>query len=212
MQIDAVAIDIGLDAAKTGMLASRRIIQVVARKLEEHRIEKLVVDPVMVSKSGARLLAQDAIEALSRELLPRALVVTPNLPEAEALVGFPLDADAARRRAAERLVEMGASAALIKGGHGDGEESVDLLFTGRAGGRFREYRAERIRTRSTHGTGCTFSAAITAGLARGESLEAAIETAKEYVTSALAAAVPLGRGFGPLEHFVGCTLRSKDPG
>jgi hydroxymethylpyrimidine/phosphomethylpyrimidine kinase len=212
MQIDAVATDIGVDAAKTGMLASSRIIRIVARKLEEHGIERVVVDPVMVSKSGARLLAPDAIEALARELLPRALVITPNLPEAEALVGFPLGDDAARRRAAERLVGMGASAALIKGGHAEGVESVDLLFTGKAGGVFREYRAKRVRTRSTHGTGCTFSAAITAGLARGESLEAAIETAKYYVTAALAAATPLGQGFGPLEHFVGCTVRSKDPG
>jgi hydroxymethylpyrimidine/phosphomethylpyrimidine kinase len=207
MQIDAVATDIGVDAAKTGMLASRRIIQAVARKLEEHGIEKVVVDPVMVSKSGARLLAADAVEALARDLLPRALVVTPNLPEAEALTGFSLDGEARRRRAAERLVEMGAKAALIKGGHGESEESIDLLFSD---GRFREYRAKRVRTTSTHGTGCTFSAAIAAGLARGEPLEAAVESAKRYVTAALAAAVPLGRGFGPLEHFAGCTLRSKD--
>jgi hydroxymethylpyrimidine/phosphomethylpyrimidine kinase len=208
MQIDAVAADIGVDAAKTGMLASRRIIEVVAHKLEEHGIEKVVVDPVMVSKSGARLLAGDAVEALARELLPRALVVTPNLPEAEALVGFALDDETERRRGAERLVEMGARAALIKGGHDAGEESVDLLFSG---GRFREYRAARVRTTSTHGTGCTFSAAITAGLARGETLEDAVENAKGYVTAALSKGIPLGRGFGPLEHFVGCTLRSKDP-
>jgi hydroxymethylpyrimidine/phosphomethylpyrimidine kinase len=202
-QIDAVAGDIGVDAAKTGMLSSSAIIEVVATKLGEHRLDKVVVDPVMVAKSGDRLLEASAIQALRDRLLPRALVVTPNLPEAETLVGFPLDGEEAVRRAAERLVEMGAGAAVVKGGHGGGAESVDLLYWK---GRFRAYRAPRQKTRNTHGTGCTFSAAIAAELARGADLERAVELAKDYLTAALARGISLGSGHGPVDHFVGCTF------
>jgi hydroxymethylpyrimidine kinase/phosphomethylpyrimidine kinase len=205
LQIDAVVRDIGVDAAKTGMLSSRGIIEVAAARLEEHRIERVVVDPVMVAKSGARLLDPSAVSSLAERLVPRALVVTPNLPEAETLVGFPIedgDEDAIRR-AARQIVEMGARGALIKGGHGSGEESVDVLY---ASGRFRSYRAPRIETTRTHGTGCTFSAAITAGLARGLELERAIEVAKEYLTAALRRGIAIGHGHGPVDHFVSCTL------
>jgi hydroxymethylpyrimidine/phosphomethylpyrimidine kinase len=204
-QIDAVALDIGVDAAKTGMLSSRPIIEVVAAKLEDHGIERVVVDPVMVAKSGARLLDPDAVSSLARRLLPRALVVTPNLPEAEALVGFPVEDgdEEAVRRAARLLADMGARAVLVKGGHGTGSESVDLLY---ASGRFRSYRAPRIETTRTHGTGCTFSAAIAAGLARGLELERAVERAKSYVTAALQRGIAIGRGHGPVDHFVSCTL------
>jgi hydroxymethylpyrimidine/phosphomethylpyrimidine kinase len=206
LQIDAVASDIGVDAAKTGMLSSAAIVEVVAEGLERHGIERLVVDPVMVSKSGARLLEPSAIEALRSLLVPRALVVTPNLPEAETLVGFPLERESDFRRAAERLVEMGARAALIKGGHAFGEESIDLLYYQ---GRVSEYRARRVATSNTHGTGCTFSAAIAAGLARGEGLEAAVSAAKRYLTEALQNGIALGRGHGSVDHFVGCTLRVR---
>jgi hydroxymethylpyrimidine/phosphomethylpyrimidine kinase len=205
LQIDAVLSDIGVDAVKTGMLSSAPIIEVVAAKLVEHGITRVVVDPVMVAKSGARLLEPSAVEALAGTLLPRALVVTPNLPEAETLVGFPLDDSASWRRAAERLVEMGARAALIKGGHAGGEESVDLLLHD---GRFREFRSPRIATKNTHGTGCTFSAAIAAGLARGASLEDAVSSAKAYLTDALANGIALGAGHGCADHFVGCSLRA----
>jgi hydroxymethylpyrimidine/phosphomethylpyrimidine kinase len=198
LQIDAVVSDIGIDAAKTGMLSSRPIIEVVAEKLEEHAIERVVVDPVMVAKSGARLLLPEAAEVLIERLLPLAYLVTPNLPEAETLVGFALDDTEAIERAGKRLVEMGARAALIKGGHGGGDESVDVLFSA---GRIRRYRAPRIATTSTHGTGCTFSAAIAAGLARGADLERAVEDAKLYLTAALARGIPIGRGHGPVDHF-----------
>jgi hydroxymethylpyrimidine/phosphomethylpyrimidine kinase len=206
-QIDAVATDIGADAVKTGMLSSRAIIEVVAAKLAEHGLDKLVVDPVMVAKSGDRLLKESAVQALREHLIPRALVVTPNLPEAETLVGFPLDDEDAIRRAAERLVAMGARAAIVKGGHGQGEESVDLLYWDR---RFRAFRAPRVATRNTHGTGCTFSAAIAAELARGADLERAVERAKAYLTDALRRGVSLGAGHGPVDHFVGCTFWSPD--
>lgn len=198
LQIDAVATDIGVDAVKTGMLSSRSLIEIVARKLEEHRLEKTVVDPVMVAKSGARLLDPGAVAALAGELLPRALVVTPNLPEAESLVGFPVEDEASILEAAKRIVEMGARAALVKGGHGGGEESVDVLYYR---GRFRYYRAPRIATKNTHGTGCTFSAAIAAELALGRELEEAVERAKAYLTKALSTGLELGRGHGPLNHF-----------
>jgi len=198
LQIDAVVGDIGVDAVKTGMLSSRRLIEIVAQKLEEHRLEKAVVDPVMVAKSGARLLDPEAVEALAEVLLPRALVVTPNLPETESLVGFALEDEASILEAAKRIVEMGAKAALVKGGHGRGEESVDVLYYR---GRARHYRAPRIPTKNTHGTGCTFSAAIAARLALGRELEEAVEEAKAYLTKAISTAFDLGKGHGPLNHF-----------
>ncbi len=198
LQIDAVVSDIGVDALKTGMLSSKRLIEVVAAKLEEHRLERLVVDPVMVAKSGVRLLDVEAVSALSEDLIPRALVVTPNLPEAESLVGFPLEDEASIVEAAKRLVDMGAKAAVVKGGHGRGEESVDVLYHR---GRVRRYRAPRIPTKNTHGTGCTFSAAIAAQLALGSELEEAVERAKAYLTEALSTGLALGKGHGPLNHF-----------
>ncbi len=198
LQIDAVVNDIGVDAVKTGMLSSAKLIEVVARKLEEHRLEKAVVDPVMVAKTGARLLDPNAVAALARQLLPRAFVVTPNLPEAESLVGFPLDDEDAIVEAAKSIVKMGAAAALVKGGHGKGEESVDVLYYR---GSVRRYRAPRIATKNTHGTGCTFSAAIAAQLALGRDLEGAVERAKAYLTKAISAGHDLGKGHGPLNHF-----------
>jgi hydroxymethylpyrimidine/phosphomethylpyrimidine kinase len=202
-QIDAIVEDIGVDAAKTGMLASSGVIETVAGKVEEHRLEKLVVDPVMVAKSGDRLLQDDAVDSLIRRLLPLATVVTPNLPEAERLVGFSIEDRDSVRRAAKQIVEMGAGAAVIKGGHGKDAESVDVLFNGR---RVREFGARRVDSRNTHGTGCTFSAAITAQLALGCSVERSVETAKTYITKALVRGVPIGKGHGPVEHFVGCRL------
>jgi hydroxymethylpyrimidine/phosphomethylpyrimidine kinase len=202
-QLDAVVEDIGVDAAKTGMLSSAAIIETVAAKAEEHRLRKLVVDPVMVAKSGDRLLQPDAVTTLIRCLIPIAGVVTPNLPEAETLVGFPVEDLETMRRAARAIVEMGASAAVVKGGHGEGEEAVDVLFDGKG---FHELRAPRLPTRNTHGTGCTFSAAIAAFLARGQSVAASVELAKDYLTRALERGVSVGKGHGPVEHFVGATL------
>jgi len=197
-QIDAVVTDIRPDAVKTGMLASVEIIEVVAAKVKEHRLERLVVDPVMVAKSGDRLLREDAADALRRLLLPLAEIVTPNIPEAEVLVGRRLQSDAGIREAAREIQAMGARNVVIKGGHREGDTAVDLLFDG-AG--FHEFAAPRVETTSTHGTGCTFASAIACFLARQQTLPQAVEHAKEYLTGALRAAYPIGRGHGPVHHF-----------
>jgi len=197
-QIDAVVSDIGADAVKTGMLASAPIIEVVAAKVRQHHLPNLVVDPVMVAKSGDPLLRQEAVTVLRDLLLPLATVVTPNLPEAEILVGRSLPDGEAVRRAAREIVALGPRAVVMKGGHASGDVVVDILFDGVT---FREYTAPRIDTRSTHGTGCTFASAIAAGLARGLRVEEAVAEAKEYVTAALRNAKPIGGGHGPVHHF-----------
>ena len=197
-QIDAVAADIRPDAIKTGMLASAPIIEVVAAKVREYGLPNLVVDPVMVAKSGDRLLRDDAVTVLRDLLLPLAAVVTPNLPEAEVLAGFAIDSDEDVRRAAKEIVGLGARAVVVKGGHREAAEAVDVLYDGTT---FRDYSAPRIDTTSTHGTGCTFASAIAAYLARGEPLAEAVGRAKEYLTEALRRAYPIGGGHGPVHHF-----------
>ncbi|MFB3052408.1 MAG: bifunctional hydroxymethylpyrimidine kinase/phosphomethylpyrimidine kinase [Dehalococcoidia bacterium] len=197
-QIDAVVADIRPDAVKTGMLASAPIIEVVAAKVREHGLPNLVVDPVMVAKSGDRLLRDDAVTVLRDLLLPLAAVVTPNLPEAEVLAGFAIDSDEDVRRAAKEIVGLGARAVVVKGGHREAAEAVDVLYDGTT---FRDYSAARIDTTSTHGTGCTFASAIAAYLARGEPLAEAVGRAKEYLTEALRRAYPIGGGHGPVHHF-----------
>lgn len=197
-QIDAVVSDIPPDATKTGMLSSAPIIEVVATKVREHRLRNLVVDPVMVAKSGARLLRDDAVQALREKLLPLADVVTPNLPEAQVLADRSLATEDEIRDAARAIHEMGAKNVVMKGGHRDGDVVVDLLFDG---AEFYEYRAPRVQTTSTHGTGCTFASAIAAFLARGETVPEAVCHAKEYLTEALRRAYPVGRGRGPVHHF-----------
>lgn len=196
-QIDAVVEDIGAGAVKTGMLSSAPIIDAVADRLHHHRIQNLVVDPVMVAKSGDRLLRAEAVSALTELLIPLALVVTPNLPEAETLVGYPIETDADARRAAEAIIRQGARSVIVKGGHRSGD-AVDLLFDGET---FHLFRAARIDTPHTHGTGCTFSAAIAAGLARGLSLTEAVRAAKEFLTGAIQRAYPIGAGHSPVHHF-----------
>ena len=193
-QIDALASDIGIDAAKTGMLATSAIIAAVAAAVRAHRIAPLVVDPVMVAQSGARLLADDARDALIRELLPLAAVVTPHVPEAEALLDCRIADLAAMRAAARRLVDLGARAALVKGGHMTGTEAVDVLYDGAI---FHELRAARIDTPHTHGTGCMTAAALTACLARGLPLLEAARVAKRFITVAIAHGLALGGGAGP---------------
>jgi hydroxymethylpyrimidine/phosphomethylpyrimidine kinase len=197
-QIEAVVTDIRPDAVKTGMLASGPIIEVVAAKVREHSLPNLVVDPVMVAKSGDRLLREDAVAALRELLLPLATVVTPNLPEAEALSGRPVRTDEDVRAAAEAIVRLGARAVVVKGGHRESAEATDVLYEGKA---FREYTAPRIETASTHGTGCTFASAIAACLARGLPLADAVSEAKAYLTEALRRAYPIGGGHGPVNHF-----------
>jgi hydroxymethylpyrimidine/phosphomethylpyrimidine kinase len=200
-QIDAVFSDLAVGAVKIGMLARADVIEAVAAGLDRWKATNVVLDPVMVATSGDRLLAPDAVDALKRELLPRATVVTPNLPEAAALLGTDVAPDEKAMRAqAEGILALGARAVLIKGGHGEGTESVDFLFDGDA---LTGLRAPRIATRNTHGTGCTLSSAIAAGLAKGQDLRAAVAYAKEYVTKAIAAAdrLAVGQGHGPLHHF-----------
>ena len=199
-QIEAVLTDIGADAVKTGMLSSGAIIETVARELKRFGVDRLVVDPVMVAKSGDRLLRQDAVEALCRSLIPLAAVVTPNIPEAEALTGARIETPEDARRAAERILAMGAQSVVVKGGHLLGPP-VDLLFDGR---RFHEFTTARIDTTSTHGTGCTFASAVAASLARGMETVDAVASAKEYVTEAIRRSSDLGKvgeGHGPLHHF-----------
>jgi hydroxymethylpyrimidine/phosphomethylpyrimidine kinase len=196
-QIDAVIADIGAQALKTGMLANASIIEVVARKIEEYGLGNVVVDPVMVATSGDLLLRKNAVAALRSRLIPLATIATPNIPEAEALTGLSLRGADDFAEAARRIIAMGAQNVVIKGGHRQGP-AVDLYYDGR---RFRALHAPRIRTKNTHGTGCTFSAAIAAYLARGEKIEAAVVLAKKYITGAIAKAFPLGSGHGPVNHF-----------
>ena len=196
-QIDAVVTDIGVDAVKTGMLSSAAIVETVAAAVQRHALTNLVVDPVMIAKSGDALLRPEAVNALRDRLLPLAAVVTPNLPEAETLTGLSITTDADIRRAAEQIVGRGARAVVVKGGHREGP-AVDLFYDGV---RFQEFSAPRVDTRNTHGTGCTFAAAVAAGLAQGQDLIAAVAQAKDYVTEAIRHAYPLGQGHGPLHHF-----------
>jgi hydroxymethylpyrimidine/phosphomethylpyrimidine kinase len=194
-QIEAVMQDIGAAAAKTGMLASAAIVEVVASAIKRNGIRNLVVDPVMVAKGGARLLRDDAVDALRRLLLPLALVVTPNLPEAEVLLGRPIRTLDERRQAARDLVGFGARAAVLKGGHADEQVAIDHYFDGTE---LVELHSPRIATSNTHGSGCVFSAAIAAELAKGRDPLAAVHQAKEFITGAIAAAVEVGRGHGPV--------------
>jgi hydroxymethylpyrimidine/phosphomethylpyrimidine kinase len=196
-QVRAVLEDIPPAAAKTGALGNRAIVETVAALAEEFRFP-LVVDPVMISKHGAPLVAEDARDAIVKRLVPRAALITPNLPEACALAGFAIRDLDGMRRAAERIAQMGARAVLVKGGHLEGC-AVDLLY---AGGEWREFPAERIDTRHTHGTGCTYSAAIAAELARGSSMRDAVARAKRFITEAIRSAPGLGHGSGPVNHHV----------
>jgi hydroxymethylpyrimidine/phosphomethylpyrimidine kinase len=198
-QIDAVVDDLGVAAAKTGMLSSAAIIEAVAGAIRHHEISLLVVDPVMVAKGGARLLRDDAVDALRALLLPLAAVVTPNLPEAEVLVGRPIITLEERRSAAEELVRMGARAAVVKGGHAEGD-SVDVYADGE---QLFELSASRIETANTHGSGCTFSAAITSYLAMGQSTPDAVRRAKAFITSAIEFAIEAGHGHGPVNPIFG---------
>jgi hydroxymethylpyrimidine/phosphomethylpyrimidine kinase len=195
-QIDAVVTDLRPDAVKVGMLASAAIVEAVAAALERHRLPHVVVDPVMVAKSGDRLLLPEAVDALIRLLLPLATVLTPNLPEAEVLLGRPVVTVADQEAAARDIAALGPRAVVVKGGHSAGDP-VDVLF---AEGALRHYSAARIATRSTHGTGCTFSSAIAASLALGMPVAEAVGAAKRYLTGAIANAPGLGSGHGPVDH------------
>ena len=200
-QLDAVLEDIPPDAAKTGALGSAEMVEAVARAAA-HFAFPLVVDPVMVSKHGLPLAPESAVRAFRDCLLPQAALVTPNVPEAEALTGLAIRGLEDMRRAASRIRELGARAVLIKGGHMPGD-ATDVLFDGAA---WREFPAPRLETRHTHGSGCTYSAAIAAGLARGLALADAVARAKAFIHEAIRTNPGLGRGCGPLNHFAEISL------
>ncbi len=195
-QIDAVFEDIGVDAVKIGMLGSAAVVRAVAAALARHQPPQVVLDPVMVAKSGDALLADEAVDALLGELLPLATLVTPNLPEAARLTGLPVVTDAERREVLRQLALSGP-AVLLKGGHDEGDEVVDTLFDDSG---WHWLRHPRIATTSTHGTGCTLSAAIAARLAAGDGIIKAVAGAVDYLHGAITAAYPLGGGHGPVDH------------
>ncbi len=197
-QIEAVAADFDLRAVKVGMLATAAIVEAVAAAIVELDLPDVVVDPVMVATGGDRLLDEDAIEAIKRELMPHTRVLTPNVPEAEALSGMGIASVDDMRSAARRILASGPRVVLVKGGHLTGPESVDVVVTAHESF---ELRRPRVETTSTHGTGCTLSAAIAANLALGLELQPALERAREYVDGAIRHAPGLGRGHGPLGHF-----------
>jgi hydroxymethylpyrimidine kinase/phosphomethylpyrimidine kinase len=193
-QIVAVAEDIGIDAAKTGMLHTEEIIKAVSSEIGRYNLQ-LVVDPVMIAKSGAHLLKPEAIDAMKLHILPKATVVTPNRFEAERLTGIEVRTIDDAKNCAEKICELGPQAVVIKGGHLNGEESVDILYYR---SRFKLFSAPRINVKTTHGTGCSFSAAIAAELAKGEEVPTAIETAKSLVTTAIRFGIDVGKGHGPV--------------
>jgi hydroxymethylpyrimidine/phosphomethylpyrimidine kinase len=192
-QIDSVLSDIGADAIKTGMLANAEIVEVVSRKIRQYDVKKVVVDPVMVAKSGDFLLRKDAQEALIKNLIPLAMVVTPNLLEASALTGLKVSSLEEMKKAAHRIYQLGTKYVVIKGGHLKGS-AIDLLYDGK---KYEEMKTERIETKNTHGTGCTFASAIATFLARGDTVYEAVRKAKTFITMAIQSSFSLGKGIGP---------------
>ncbi|WP_203287340.1 bifunctional hydroxymethylpyrimidine kinase/phosphomethylpyrimidine kinase [Metabacillus sp. cB07] len=198
-QIEAIGTDLGTDALKTGMLFSSEIIEAVSVQIKRFGWEKVVVDPVMIAKGGASLLQQEAIDSLITHLLPLALVITPNIPEAEALSGIKIETIEDRKRAAEKLHAFGAGYVVIKGGHADEtEQLIDMLYDG---SEFFFFENDRIATENTHGTGCTFAAAITAELAKGSSVQHAVQLAADFIHAAIKDDLKLGNGHGPTNHW-----------
>ncbi|ANU22107.1 bifunctional hydroxymethylpyrimidine kinase/phosphomethylpyrimidine kinase [Planococcus donghaensis] len=198
-QLAAVGDDFDISALKTGMLFNPEIIQETANAIRHYGWGNLVVDPVMIAKGGANLLQPVAVEALKNYLLPLAFLVTPNIPEAEALTGISITDVFSRRRAAEKILSLGAQAVVIKGGHATDPEHAEDYFL-HVNGESAVYRAARISTNQTHGTGCTFAAAVTAQLAKGQDLKKAILTAKEFIQAALSDPLNIGNGHGPTNH------------
>lgn len=198
-QIDAVFTDIRVDAVKIGMVSRTESIHAIAAAMKKWQPPVIVVDPVMISKSGYPLLQPDACNALIGELLPLATLLTPNLPEAEAICGFAIHTEPDMEKAARKINDLGAKAVLVKGGHLEGNKADDYLFNGRQG---TWIPGERIQTEHTHGTGCTLSSALASNLAKGLSLYEAVQAAKKYVTKAIEHGIALGKGHGPTHHFV----------
>lgn len=196
-QLQAVFEDMPVDAVKVGMLSSTQCMQAVADGLEEYNPTYVVIDPVMIAKGGHALMQPDALDMLKKRILPLAYVLTPNIPEAEAITGFKIQTEEDIKKAAVTIHKMGAKNVLIKGGHLQGD-ACDILFDGI---NFLTYTTKRIPTKNTHGTGCTLSSAIAANLANGCSLQEAVKKSKAYVTTAIEHALPLGKGHGPTHHF-----------
>ena len=205
-QLDCIFTDIFPDAVKTGMVSSTGLIQVIADKLKRYQARNIVVDPVMVATSGSRLLESDAATALREELFPLATVVTPNIPEAQALSGWEIFAPVDMERAAQRIGDAYGCAVLCKGGHSLNDANDYLYRQGQG----RWFPGRRIQNPNTHGTGCTLSSAIAANLAKGQDLETAVATAKEYLSGALAAMLDLGHGSGPLDHAYSLRTHKED--
>ncbi|KGA96827.1 phosphomethylpyrimidine kinase [Alkalihalobacillus alcalophilus ATCC 27647 = CGMCC 1.3604] len=198
-QLDAVLSDIGADGVKTGMLFSAEIIELVAKKVKEYQLKNIVVDPVMIAKGGATLLQQEAIDALKEKLLPVATVITPNLPEAQAILELEKEITNIEEmeEVAKALYELGPEYILLKGGHLTEGPALDLLYDGKE---MTKYHVERIDTKHTHGTGCTFAAAIAAELAKGAEIKEAVQVAKDFITAAISDSIQLGSGIGPTNH------------
>lgn len=196
-QIDAVFEDIEVDAVKVGMLSSEICMKAVAEKLRRYKPKYTVIDPVMVAKGGHALMKPEALEALKTEVIPLAYVLTPNIPEAETITEMSIESQEDVQEAAKKIYSLGAKNVLIKGGHLSGD-AIDLLYDGKS---FYTFTTERINTKNTHGTGCTFSSAIAANLANGLTLNKAVEKAKTYITTAIEHSLPIGKGHGPTNHF-----------
>jgi hydroxymethylpyrimidine kinase/phosphomethylpyrimidine kinase len=192
-QTDSVLSDIGADAIKTGMLANKEIIEIVSKKIKQYKVEKVVVDPVMISKSGAYLLRKDAQDALIKKMIPLAWVVTPNLMEASVLTGLKVNSLEGMKKAAHQIYKLGAKHVVVKGGHLKGM-AIDLLYDGK---KFIEMEGVRIETKNTHGTGCTFASAIATLLAKGDAVDEAVKKAKTFITMAIQSGFSLGKGIGP---------------
>lgn len=197
-QMDCIGLDLKPDGVKTGMLFNSEIIKVVAEKVRQHNWSNLVVDPVMIAKGGSPLLQEEAIDALKEWLLPLATVVTPNLPEAEVIAGIQIKSLQDRKEAAKIIYHLGAKNVMIKGGHDENEQMIDLLYDGSS---YFQYESKRVPTKNTHGTGCTFSAAITAELAKGNSIDSAISVAKKFIQAAIEDDLHIGSGHGPTNHW-----------
>jgi len=198
-QMDSIGEDLGVDAVKTGMLFSSEIISAVAKKIQHYQWRNLVVDPVMIAKGGATLLEKEALTALTRDLIPLAAIVTPNIPEAATITEMKIETLAQREEAAKAIYQMGAKNVIIKGGHDEqSEQVVDLLYDGQ---QFYYLEGKRINTRHTHGTGCTFAAAITAELAKGNSVTEAVKIAKAFIEAAIEDQLGIGGGHGPTNHW-----------
>ncbi|PLS18000.1 bifunctional hydroxymethylpyrimidine kinase/phosphomethylpyrimidine kinase [Bacillus sp. M6-12] len=197
-QIDSIGEDIGADAVKTGMLFNAEIIEAVSVKIRQYQWKNVVVDPVMIAKGGASLLQNEAVYSLKKYLLPLIMIITPNIPEAEVLTEMHIHSDRDKREAAKKLYDLGARNIVIKGGHDDDpNESVDLLYDGSD---FFTFRSKRINTKNTHGTGCTFSAAVTAELAKGSNVHESITIAKDFIQAAIEDQLSIGQGHGPTNH------------